>query len=126
MSAGIMSACLPTMRPALIFLFRNIGLKNLTKSWGSNFASNAPSNNQGSRAVDGSMNHSRKDSAFTRLHDGNSGDWDQAVDDTLRPDKCSPMVTRVMGSKGLEESLEGDEVPLHKIRVKTDFERIDK
>jgi hypothetical protein len=133
MSAGIMSACLPTMRPALIFLFRSVGLKNLT-AWGSHDASKAAENSQGTRTVDGSFNglnsHSRKDSAFTRLHDGSSGDridWNSVPAGTaLRPDNCSAMVTRVMGSQGHDENLEGDEVPLHKIRVQTDFKRTDK
>lgn len=132
MSAGIMSACLPTMRPALMFLFRSVGLKNLT-SWGSRNESHAAANSQGTRTVDGSFNglnsHSRKDSAFTRLYDGSSGDridWSQTSAE-LRPDKCSAMITRVMGSQGHDENLEaGDEVPLHKIRVQTDFERVDK
>lgn len=131
MAAGIMSACLPTMRPALMFLFRAVGLKHLTSSWGSRGESKAANNSQSTRTVDGGIKgHMRNDSAFTRLHDGGSGDridWGSPpAAAALRPDNCSAMVTRVMGSPGNEESLEGDEVPLHTIRVQTEFKRSEK
>ncbi|CRG88293.1 hypothetical protein PISL3812_05322 [Talaromyces islandicus] len=133
MSAGIMSACLPTMRPALMFLFRAVGLKNLMSSWSSHGSSNATTNSQGTGTVDGGGINSklRKESTFKRLHDGSFGDridWSLAAPATatLRPDDCPAMVTRVMGSPGRLESLEMDEVPLHNIRVRTDFRRTDK
>ncbi|KAH8694090.1 hypothetical protein BGW36DRAFT_361913 [Talaromyces proteolyticus] len=136
MSAGIMSACLPTMRPALMFLARMIGIKNLTSPRGSRNTNTGLTNNQGTRPVDASINslnsHLRKESqrAFTRIPEerlGYGDDWNPtSMDASLRPDKCVETVTRVMGSRVDEDSLEGDEVPLHNIRVHTDFTRMDK
>ncbi|EED22640.1 conserved hypothetical protein [Talaromyces stipitatus ATCC 10500] len=132
MSAGIMSACLPTMRPALMFLARSIGIRHLVSPWGSRNTTAGLTENQGTRPLDSSNNHLRKDSqrAFTRIPDDKLGDRDDwtpvSADASLRPDKCAAMVTRAMGSRGDEESLEGDEVPLHNIRIQTDFKRTDK
>lgn len=130
MSAGIMSACLPTMRPAFIFLTRSIGIRRAPKPWSSRITASRLTKSQGNRPLENSNNTVRKDSphAFSQIPDnklGSKDDWDPNSNDTsLRPDKCAEMITRVMGSRGDEDSLEGDEVPLHNIRIQTDFERM--
>jgi hypothetical protein len=46
-------------------------------------------------------------------------------DATLRPDHGYFCTTRVDGNKGETDSLSGDEVPLHSIRVQKDFKQVE-
>lgn len=120
------------MRPAFIFLARSVGIRHVPTPWSSRNTASGLTKSQGSRPLDNSNATLRKDSlhAFSRIPDNKKGytdDWDpNSTDTSLRPDKCAEMVTRVMGSRGDQDSLEGDEIPLHNIRIQTDFERMDK
>jgi hypothetical protein len=72
--------------------------------------------------------HSRKESqrAFYRLPEDSNRDGSRTpLDAKLRPDHYGGLVTNVMGAKTDSDSLSGDEVPLHTIRVQTDFKRSD-
>ncbi|KAL2128989.1 hypothetical protein VTI74DRAFT_8377 [Chaetomium olivicolor] len=146
MSAGIISACLPTLGPAMAVFFRVMGIKRALFSSrggaGTNLSSskNLASSNLHVRSGPGSVSDrtevelqqkragtsTKKDGAgaFYRLPDGGaSGETAVYVptDATLRPDHgCAYTVTSRPG-KGDGESLSGDEVPLHGIRVRTDF-----
>jgi hypothetical protein len=134
MSVGIMSACLPTLRPALIFLGRKVGIKvgNLAflRSHSSNTAGISKAN--GGTTFNSSTDplHSRKESqgAFYRLPETGDSHRDGSrtpLDAKLRPDHYGGIVTNVIGAKADSDSLSGDEVPLHTIRVHTDFKRSD-
>jgi hypothetical protein len=129
MSVGIMSACLPTLRPALIRLSRMIGIKGSMSALRSRSSNSAGlSNNTGGTTLNSSTDPSRKTSqrAFHRLPDNGDRDVSRTpLEAKLRPDHYGPMVTSVMGAKTDSDSLSGDEVPLHTIRVQTDFKRTD-
>lgn len=137
MSAGIVSACLPTMRPALHLIIRNLGIKGsipglfrstvstVSPKTGQSNQSNVPA---GIDSITGIVQvHARKGSqgAFYRLQDeSRSGepDGEMQVDTKLRPDHgYAYTVTSVPGTKGEGDSLSGDEIPLHSINVRKDL-----
>lgn len=126
MSAGIVSACLPTMRPVIQWAGRGVGIK------GGIFGSSA----HDSAALSKNLNQSghrlrstsdRVDADFYRLPDDNASGKTAGgapVDAHLRPDHgFAYAVTSKPGSKkGDADSLSsGDEIPLQGIRVQTDF-----
>jgi len=163
MSAGIVSACLPTLGPVMALLARKVGIKRtvLTSRTGGgsgrgggtnataassshNFAkssslsaSAAPSLTDAGRAPPElelqQKKSSRKDGAgaFYRLPDDQqlSADMPRPMDAELRPGHgYAYTVTSRPGDVGRvvvdgAESLSGDEVPLHGIRVHRDFKR---
>jgi hypothetical protein len=140
MSAAIVSACLPTLSPVMTFFFRSIGINRsiLGTSRGGGGATGATSSrNLGksttpslSDPLDVELQKSRRDAAgegaFYRLPDEQlSGDTARAVDAELRPEHGYgfTVTSRPGGGKGDGASLSGDEVPLHGIRVQTQFKQ---
>jgi hypothetical protein len=138
MSAGIVSACLPTMRPAFHFIFRKLGMKGSVLGHFRNHGSTGgfptdtnPSNITNDLTIidagtGPTQGHRKRGSQgpFYRLPDvaGSSGEESvpMPMDAKLRPDHgYKYTVTSLPGNKSEEESLGGDEVPLHSISVKT-------
>jgi hypothetical protein len=141
MSAGIVSACLPTMRPALHLIVRKLGIKGsmpgLFRSDGSiGFPNTGPSSSTNNPAIidagtGTNQGHTKRGSqgTFYRLPDitGSSGQesGQMPVDSKLRPDHgYTYTVTSLPGKGGEEVSLSGDEVPLHGISVQKAFSQV--
>lgn len=140
MSAGIVSACLPTLRPALQAIVRVIGiqgalpalLRSRTAPMSKTGQSN-PSQNQLTKGHTGSgvghSAHSRRHS-FYYLPDEADSNGEQPMtpeqlDAALRPEyDHGHMVTNVLGSKGRNVDSASDEIPLHGIRVQKDFTQV--
>ncbi|EOO00993.1 putative integral membrane protein [Phaeoacremonium minimum UCRPA7] len=135
MSAGIVSACLPTLRPVLLLFGRTLGVKG--SIFRSGAASAAFSKNHGQSAsrgtrstgdrTDAELVNSKKgkSGAFYRLDDDNLSGETTAdglpVDAKLRPDHGYGYTVTSKPGKGEGDSLSGDEIPLQGIRVHTDF-----
>ncbi|KAL2261102.1 hypothetical protein VTK26DRAFT_4703 [Humicola hyalothermophila] len=139
MAAGIVSACLPTFGPVASSFFRKIGVKRtLFGSRGTTSASGKAYGNASSSAaltrdrteldvvktkVDIDIGRGR----FYRLSDedvsgGKTASGNIPVDAELRPDHgYGYTVTSKPGKLDGQES-SGDEIPLHGIRVRKDFE----
>lgn len=141
MSAGIVSACLPVMKPAIHLIFRKLGIKGsmlgLSRSHGSTRDSNTdPSRNTNNpaamdAATSRNQGHTKRGSqgTFYRLPDatGSSGqDSDQMpVVSKLRPDHgYIYTVTSLQGKKGEEASLNWDPIQLHSISVQKSFSQV--
>ncbi|KAL1962349.1 hypothetical protein VTN77DRAFT_9762 [Rasamsonia byssochlamydoides] len=138
-SAGITSACLPTLRPALQFFARHLGLQGvmpglLRSASSTGFSKTGRSNlSTGPTTMDDNTpGHTRSGSQrrFYRLPDEsgnaeNGSDHQMPPDATLRPDHGYIYTTSVLGTKGEGDSLSGDEVPLHSIRVQKDFKQVE-
>jgi hypothetical protein len=140
MSAGIISACLPTLGPVMGLALRKAGLKssvlstrdgtttNLTATKNMNIAKSATGSLRDRTDAAGGKS-TKKDGAgtFYRLPDDqhSSGETTAAPTDAeLRPDHgYGYSVTSGPGSKLDGSSLSGDEIPLHGIRVHTDFKQ---
>lgn len=139
MSAGITSACLPTLRPAFQCIARVLGIQRLMPSIFNSKSSLGLSavTDQSNTGHGDSSTHSRKGSqhaggGFHRLHESsrNTDTSPESSDQVplsakLRPDHgCVYTVTT---SPGRDDgaSLSGDEVPLHSIRVHTDFRQVE-
>ncbi|KAL2023524.1 hypothetical protein VTK56DRAFT_2132 [Thermocarpiscus australiensis] len=136
MSAGIVSACLPTLGPVMGSVARMMGIKRtiLTTRGATNMSSKNFGRSTGSitdrteiepqRAkVDGA-------GAFYRLSDdnasGETGETARAnapVDAGLRPDHGYVYTVTSKSGKGSRGSLSGDEIPLQGIRVHTAFKQ---
>ena len=135
MSAGIVSACLPTLQPVLAWCVSKLGIKRtLITSRGGTTGNTSGSKAFGQSATDSvsdrtevELQRARKGSAgavFYRLPDGQaSGDPTQAVDSELRPTHGHRYTVTSRPVHGDGESLSGDEVPLHGIRVHTEFKQ---
>ncbi|PGH03997.1 hypothetical protein AJ79_07230 [Helicocarpus griseus UAMH5409] len=135
MSVGIVSANLPTMRPAFHFFARKMGLENAMPSFlrsqtrkdgnTSHKGTGGYSNYNGtSNSVQGFQDHVRKTSHsdFHRLPDefATGSDDNIPLDVRLRPDHGHAYAVR--GEKG-GDALSDDKVPLHSIRVQKDFKQ---
>lgn len=131
MSAGIVSACLPTLRPVIQYAARGVGIK------GGIFGSSEHDSAAFSKNLDKSGNRLRSDpdvpdADFYRLPDDSGASKKSkeqlAADAALRPDHgyaYAVSSTPVIG-KGDKDSLSsGDEIPLQGIRVQKDFKRSD-
>ncbi|KAB5545510.1 hypothetical protein GE09DRAFT_1131405 [Coniochaeta sp. 2T2.1] len=128
MSAGIVSACLPTMRPVIQWAARGVGIK------GGLFGNSEHDSAAFSKNLNVSGNRLRSnpgtttDADFYRLpDDGASGKSKEqlAADARLRPEHgfgYSVTSKPANSSKGDKDSLSsGDEIPLQGIRVQRDF-----
>ena len=128
MAAGIVSACLPTMLPALNVFLRVVGIKSqngsLNRSSMNPFQSSRGNKSTTSRAeTDGAApaRDSRRVSAtaFYRLPDENdsvgSGDCDKVLGPEGKSYQYTVKSLAPIGTGPDEES--GDEIPLHGIRV---------
>jgi hypothetical protein len=124
MSAGIVSACLPTMKPALQLIVRKLGIKGsmpgLFHSHASTcFSNTGPSsntNNPATKDAGTGTNQGRSRGSQGTFHrlpcvTGSCGQdsGQMPVDSELRPDHgCTYTVTSLPGKKGEEASLSGD------------------
>ncbi|KAH8908306.1 integral membrane protein [Coniochaeta sp. PMI_546] len=126
MSAGIVSACLPTMRPVIQWAARGVGIK------GGIFGSSTHDSAAFSKNLNQSGNRLRSnadqaDADFYRLPDDNASGKSReqlAADATLRPDHgfAYAVTSKPAHVKNDKDSLSsGDEIPLQGIRVHTDF-----
>jgi hypothetical protein len=130
MAAGIVSACLPTMLPALNVLLRVVGIRSqdgssLNRSSINPFQSSRGNKSTTSRAeTDGAAptRDSRRVSAtaFYRLPDENDSVGSGDCDKVLGPEGKSYQYTvKSLAPVGPDEE-SGDEIPLHGIRVARD------
>lgn len=125
MAAGIISANLPTILPAMNVLLRWIGIKNEngTMSGSSFFRSTKNKSLDSSNAL-ASSNPKTADSQFYRLSDDDThSDFgrkgiETPIENKLSPDNKSYLYT-VQNLGRDEES--GDEIPLQGIRVQKDL-----
>jgi len=126
MSAGIVSACLPTMRPVIQWAARGVGIK------GGLFGNSEHDSAAFSKNLTRSGNRLRSDADptdadFYRLpDDGASGKSKEqlAADARLRPDHgfAYAVSSKPASGKGDKDSLSsGDEIPLQGIRVQKEF-----
>jgi len=128
MSAGIVSACLPTLGPVFAAAARKVGIKGSVlgtrgTSTDSDKGQSSTGRPMGGRS-DLEIAKPKKSSAgtFYRLSDDNPS-IDSPLDAGLRPDhRHEYTVTSTPGNlKGEGDRLSGDEIPLQGIRVRTDF-----
>jgi hypothetical protein len=135
MSAGIVSACLPTLGPVFGFAASKMGIKGTlltTRRGGTNNTSSSKNFGQSATGSVSDRNEvelqkARKGSAgavFYRLPDNQvSTETTRPVDSELRPKHGYGYTVTSQPGKGDGESLSGDEVPLHGIRVQRDFKQ---
>ncbi|KAF7555316.1 hypothetical protein G7046_g6587 [Stylonectria norvegica] len=133
MSAGIVSACLPTLKPALTFFARKLGFSGFvrrhffTVSGSRGTAGSVPSH---MRSASG---HRDDTSDADLVHNAGKGDFYRLDDDVgiqsstsnpkLRPDHGNTRTVITRPTRGEGDSLSGDEVPLKGIRIHTDFKQ---
>ncbi|GAB1314742.1 PTH11-type G-protein coupled receptor protein [Madurella fahalii] len=132
MSAGIVSACLPTLSPVMFLVLRKMGVKKSILSRSANTAPSSRNNfvkspgQTGSRP-EGELLQSKKDAAgtFYRLPDdnisGETANENEPVDAELRPEHGYAYTVTSKPGKCKRGSLVTDDIPLHGIRVDTDF-----
>lgn len=128
MAAGIVSANLPTMLPAINVFLRWIGVKNEHGTMTSNsFFRSSKNKSLDSNNVLSAPNIKTTDSQFYRLSDDTASDFGRKetgtpIEGKLRPQAKGYQYT--VESLGRDEE-SGDEIPLKGIRVQTDtaFER---
>ncbi|KAI0013158.1 hypothetical protein F4779DRAFT_566026 [Xylariaceae sp. FL0662B] len=132
MSAGIVSACLPTLVPAIKLIARSIGLTKFVPITTKN---NSRPTQPSLATVGGTAPHSErrrsingKDGDFYRLSDDagvSTDDEHHRANPKLRPDHnvTTLTVTSSPNERYNGRRLSGDEIPLNGIRVKTDFKQ---
>lgn len=144
MSAGIVSACLPTLRPAMQKVARAVGIKGSmggmfrattalgfgSKNSKSNFSNGLssredPTGSQIARNL--STKHGAGNDAFYRLSDDNTSDGnrEEGGGSKLRPDTNNHGFGYTVSSYPVKErdDKSEDEIPLHAIRVQKDFKQ---
>ncbi|KAJ9209622.1 hypothetical protein DTO166G4_8794 [Paecilomyces variotii] len=140
-SAGIISACLPTLRPALQLFARKCGIKGFmsdlrtTPATGYSGTGRSKGGSHGpGTTIDSTTSHARSESQrrFYRLDDeSGTGQMESdrfPIDSSLRPKHGYIYTTSVLGTtknNNDADSLSGDEVPLHSIRVQKDFKQVE-
>ncbi|OLN86240.1 hypothetical protein CCHL11_04143 [Colletotrichum chlorophyti] len=146
MSAGIVSACLPTLRPAFQLIFRACGFKGnmggifrspTAMGFGSSRNKSNFSNGMSSQDPTGSQiarnlsttKHGAGEDTFYRLPDDNGSDGANRrptppmADSKLRPDTTGFGYTVSSYPVKERDDKSEDEIPLHAIRVQKDFQR---
>jgi hypothetical protein len=129
MAAGIISANLPTMLPALNVFLRMLGIRS--KDGSSRSGSSNPFRSKGDRSnatsqldIDGAVpppNGKRaSNTVFYRLPDENDSTRSGREQGGLRPDVKAYQYTVESLSHGERDEGSGDEIPLHGIRVDKD------
>lgn len=135
-SAGIVSACLPTMLPVLKWFIRTIGIKNLgstlrgtsegdskLKGSGTGFTHELSSRDPALRSKETRGNTKRD--TFYRLPDDTDSDVGKdggSSDLNLRPDEQKFEVTiNTSSSQGVRDDYSGDEVGLNSIHVQKEL-----
>jgi len=139
-SAGIISACLPTLRPALQLFARKCGIKGFmsdlrtTPATGYSGTGRSKGGSHGpGTTIDSTTSLARSESQrrFYRLDDeSGTGQMESdrfPIDSSLRPKHGYIYTTSVLGTtkNNDADSLSGDEVPLHSIRVQKDFKQVE-
>jgi hypothetical protein len=139
MSAGIVSACLPTLRPALQAIVRILGIQGAlpallrSRTAASKTGQSNPSQNELTKGHTGSgvghSAHSRRHSFYYLPDEADSSGGHpmtpEQLDASLRPEyDHGHMVTNVLGSKGRNMDSASDEIPLQGIRVQKDFTQV--
>lgn len=130
MSAGLISACLPTMLPIVNALLQLLGIKS--NSTYINEPSDSDTN--GTTKVSHSRTSNTKDSKatnnnFYRLPDGNHSEGESGTNTSapaavdLRRDDLAYERSVKCHPRGSKDDSSGDEIPLKGIRVKTEFMR---
>ncbi|KAL4995028.1 hypothetical protein BDV10DRAFT_141864 [Aspergillus recurvatus] len=133
MSAGIVSACLPTLRPAFHFFFRVLGLQSIMPSMLRTNHSQTATTNIGSNDVSITTSKAAQASAgranrrsFYHLPDENdSTESERQGRPPFRPEYDSAQTRIVVRGEGQEDKCVGDEVPLQGIRVQREFTQRD-
>ncbi|KAL2209536.1 hypothetical protein CC79DRAFT_1332697 [Sarocladium strictum] len=136
MSAGIVSTNLPTLLPALNVLLRLIGIRTPNGTLGSTPSKGFRSTEdkiKSTPSAPGLVSETGKPrDAFYRLSDDEDGSETSAnlyarsqtpMENKLRPDTMGFKYTVESYSREEREEESGDDIPLHAIRVKTDFEK---
>jgi hypothetical protein len=121
MSAAIVSACLPTLRPALHFLLRSVGIRRGV--YGSRSESQPQSSGPTKDLNTIGLSHIQKGvaGAFSRLTDENGSKPQSSIDANAHGHAYEYAISGP-GHNGRGDSDSGDEIPLQGIRVKTDIE----
>lgn len=143
MSAGIVSTCLPTMLPVFNVFLRFTGLYSATETIikSTRAFGSRQDKSSGSRPgpSQGTTNDNKTTNSFYQLHDdtdsggiskgmsgsGASGSSQTPIEGKLRPDTKGfgyTVQTYANMDTGRDDE-SGDDIPLHGIRVQTDFER---
>ncbi|RFU78637.1 integral membrane [Trichoderma arundinaceum] len=141
-SAGIISACLPTMLPVLRLFARSIGIKRnfLSPNRGTSGAKSSnlnksnmsgPSQNKSTNALAGDSTRGSGGNAFYRLADETESDGSFTVDSQqvvmdskFRPDtKGYKHTVKSSRINDFPADLTRDDIPLHGIRVQTEFQQ---
>ncbi|KAI0599760.1 hypothetical protein F4775DRAFT_108949 [Biscogniauxia sp. FL1348] len=129
MSAGITSACLPTLVPALKLIGRTIGLGRLMSLSTTRGGTREQKGSTGPSAASMPRHEHHKsfpdkDGEFVRLSDEAGVSTDDDRSPRLRPDHdVSYIVTSVPRTKDDKRHTSTDEIPLNSIRVQTDFKQ---
>ena len=129
MSAGIVSANLPTIRPALHFIARMMGINGtmiaLFRSTNRTNAKTTDATTQPSGTVESTStimhNKHPKRHSFYHLPDDPSSPGESRMDTSFRPGyDQAKTYTNVLGPRAGDHS-DGDEIPLTEIRVDKEF-----
>lgn len=131
MSAGIVSACLPTLGPVFSAAARKVGIKaSVLRSRGTNDDSSKGQSITGRpmgdrTEVETAKSKNSATGTFYRLSDDHGSRGTAAeygpTDAGLRPEHRHEYTVTSTPGKGERDSLSGDEIPLQGIRVRTDF-----
>lgn len=131
MAAGIISANLPTMLPALNVFLRTMGIRSrngTSRTGGSSNpfrskggdTSNISQGGENGGAVPAPEGKRASKSVFYRLPDENNSDYSAPGEGKLRPDAKGYQYTVKSLSPNERDEESGDEIPLHGIRVEKD------
>ncbi|CRJ80018.1 hypothetical protein BN1708_000143 [Verticillium longisporum] len=146
MSAGIVSACLPTLRPVMMFFARSLGIKgNLSDAFSrgassmglrskktGNFSQRLSSREDFANKSAATLERSNKDEHSRRASDDNESRFTNEElgttmvspsDAALRPDVKGYGFTVTSTPKADRCDDDADDIPLHSIRVDTKFKR---
>ncbi|KAF3358856.1 hypothetical protein VDGD_09340 [Verticillium dahliae] len=146
MSAGIVSACLPTLRPVMVFFARSLGIKgNLSDAFSrgassmglrskktGNFSQRLSSRDDFANKSAATLERSNKDEHSRRASDDNESRFTNEElgttmvspsDAALRPDVKGYGFTVTSTPKADRCDDDADDIPLHSIRVDTKFKR---
>ncbi|KAH8802576.1 hypothetical protein F5884DRAFT_474588 [Xylogone sp. PMI_703] len=125
MSAGITSACLPTLRPAVQLILRTLGIKHSISLFrtSADRSKNAGTEQNGTNSGSQHLRSLNQvgNGPFVRLdedHNGTTGS------DSKFRGEHGYIYTVTSEHKGEGDSLSGDEVPLRSITVKKDFSSV--
>ncbi|KAG9231133.1 hypothetical protein BJ875DRAFT_129502 [Amylocarpus encephaloides] len=124
MSAGIISACLPTLRPAVQLIGRSLGIKgSITGLFRGVNSSSLPTKGTNDLSVGRGLGDGQKGGFYYLPDESKDGEAQRGTDGTLRPKHGAYTVASV---EGTSRGRENDEVPLHSISVQKHFEQVSK